>query len=199
MPDTESGMDVDEYGCVIDTDGDGVPDKLDKCAYTPVGARVNELGCPDSDGDGVFDNEDKCTDTPKGALVDNVGCPKDSDEDGVPDYLDECPNTPSGEQVDDKGCSTKKDTVMVKETISLSGDTNFEFNKANLLPQAYQILDPLAESMKQNPDTRWKIEGHTDAVGSDAYNTELSRKRQSVVDYLVNKGVEEAGQNSSFK
>ena len=190
-PDTKSGMDVDEYGCVIDTDGDGVPDQFDKCAYTPVGARVNELGCPDSDGDGVFDNEDKCTDTPKGALVDNVGCPKDSDGDGVPDYLDECPNTPSGEQVDDKGCSTKKDTVMVKETVTLSGDTNFEFNKANLLPQAYQILDPLAESMKQNPDTRWKIEGHTDAVGSDSYNTELSRKRaQSVVDYLVNKGIE---------
>jgi OmpA-OmpF porin, OOP family len=189
-PNTEKGMSVDEHGCVVDTDGDGVIDAHDRCPNTPKGVAVNEFGCPDSDGDGVPDNEDKCPDTPKGVQVDDRGCPKDSDGDGVPDYRDDCPNTPRGEQVDERGCSTLKDTVIVKETITLSGDTNFEFNKSDLLPSAYKVLDDLAESMNANPNTRWRVEGHTDAVGSDSYNRELSRKRaESVVNYLASKGV----------
>lgn len=187
-PNTKSGMVVDTLGCVIDTDGDGVPDNLDKCPNTPAASRVNELGCPDSDVDGVFDNEDKCTDTPKGAQVDSTGCPKDSDKDGVFDYLDKCPNTPAGTQVDTTGCA-KADTV--KKEITLSGDTNFEYGKANLLPSAYPVLDQLAQSMKDNPETRWRIEGHTDSKGSESYNMKLSGARaQSVVDYIVSKGIE---------
>jgi OOP family OmpA-OmpF porin len=150
--------------------------------------QVNDEGCPDTDGDGVYDNNDKCPETPKGAAVDETGCPKDSDKDGVPDYKDKCPNTPAGKQVDETGCA-KADTVVKK--ITLSGDTNFEFNKASLLPNAYPTLDNLAKTMKDNPNTRWKIEGYTDAVGSESYNMELSRKRaQSVVDYLINKGID---------
>jgi OmpA-OmpF porin, OOP family len=59
---------------------------------------------PDSDGDGVPDELDKCPDTPKGVKVDRKGCPEDSDKDGVPDYLDKCPNTPMGVPVDKSGC-----------------------------------------------------------------------------------------------
>jgi len=184
-PNTESGMEVDENGCTIDSDGDGVPDKLDKCPNTPKGVAVNETGCPDSDADGVYDDVDKCPGTPEGAPVDASGCPKDSDGDGVPDYKDECPNTPAGTQVDAVGCA-KADTV----SIVLKGDTNFEFNKADLLPSAYPVLDELAETIKRNPDKRWTVEGHTDAIGSESYNMDLSgRRSQAVVDYLVSKGV----------
>ena len=42
---------------------------------------------PDSDGDGVPDNLDRCPDTPRGVRVDDVGCPLDSDGDGVPEHL----------------------------------------------------------------------------------------------------------------
>jgi len=189
-PNTPSGMEVDEFGCVIDSDKDGVPDKIDKCPNTPVGAKVNEIGCPDSDGDGVFDNEDKCPDTPAGAPVELDGCPKDSDRDGVPDYKDECPNTPAGKQVDDKGCAMP-DTIKIVKEITLRGDTNFEFNKAELLPAAYPILNELAETMKKNPETRWRIEGHTDAIGSDSYNMDLSRRRaESVLNYLLSQGID---------
>jgi OOP family OmpA-OmpF porin len=60
----------------IDTDGDGVPDHLDKCPGTPKGLKVDARGCMlDSDGDGVPDFFDKCPDTPRGAKVDSVGCP----------------------------------------------------------------------------------------------------------------------------
>lgn len=188
-PNTKRGLEVDENGCPVDSDKDGVPNDRDKCPNTPAGVRVNENGCPDSDNDGVFDDRDKCADTPANAPVDDNGCPKDSDNDGVPDYKDKCPNTPAGEQVDENGCSTKP--KVIKEPIVLSGDTNFEFNKSTLLPNAYPVLNKLAGSMKENPETRWRIEGHTDAVGSDQYNMKLSRERaQAVADYLASQGVD---------
>jgi outer membrane protein OmpA-like peptidoglycan-associated protein len=184
-PNTAAGLEVDENGCVIDADGDGVQDNRDRCPNTPKGTKVNEFGCPDSDNDGVYDNDDKCPNTPSGAPVDERGCPKDSDGDGVPDFKDECPNTPKGIQVDSRGCA-KADTV----SMILEGDTNFEFNKADLLPAAYPELDNLVVVMKDNPNTNWSIIGHTDSKGSDNYNTDLSRRRsQSVVNYFVSKGI----------
>ena len=93
-----------------DTDGDGVPDKKDKCPGTPKGAKVDATGCPlDSDGDGVYDGLDQCDNTPKGATVDAKGCPSDSDGDGVVDGIDQCPDTPKGAQVDAKGCPRDSD------------------------------------------------------------------------------------------
>ena len=74
---TPAGVKVDKYGCPLDTDGDGVPDYLDKCPDTPAGVKVNKDGCPlDTDGDGVTDEHpDKCPDTPAGVKVDADGCP----------------------------------------------------------------------------------------------------------------------------
>ena len=70
---------VDEFGCPSDSDGDGVPDYLDKCGSTPIGAPVDANGCPkDSDKDGVADYLDKCPDTPLDTKADENGCPIDS-------------------------------------------------------------------------------------------------------------------------
>jgi OOP family OmpA-OmpF porin len=44
-PETPKGVKVDETGCPLDSDGDGVPDYQDKCPKTPTGAKVNEAGC----------------------------------------------------------------------------------------------------------------------------------------------------------
>jgi OOP family OmpA-OmpF porin len=91
---------------------------------------------------------------------------------------------------------TQHDTVVVKqpseiESVVLNGDANFEFNKSNLLPNAYVVLDSLINTMKAHTDYKWEVGGYTDAIGSDNYNIKLSQKRaQSVVDYLVSKGVE---------
>lgn len=152
----------------------------------------------DSDGDGVPDYMDECPGTPAGVAVDATGCPLDSDGDGVPDYLDKCPNTPAGVQVDSTGCPIKKaqDTVVVTqpaeiESLVLSGDANFEFNKSKLLPNAYAVLDSLVGTMKAHPAYKWEVGGYTDAIGSASYNKKLSQRRaQSVVDYLVSQGVQ---------
>ncbi|MCK5427423.1 MAG: OmpA family protein, partial [Thermodesulfovibrionia bacterium] len=72
-----------------------------------------------SDGDGVPDYMDKCPGTPAGVSVDSSGCPPDSDGDGVPDYLDKCPDTPKGVAVDSKGCPppVKEVKVIVLEDV----------------------------------------------------------------------------------
>jgi OOP family OmpA-OmpF porin len=195
-PNTPLGVKVDEFGCPLDSDGDGVPDYLDKCPNTPAGVKVDATGCPlDSDGDGVPDYLDKCPNTPAGVKVDATGCPLDSDGDGVPDYLDKCPNTPAGVQVDADGCPIKKETVVIVqppeiESLVLSGDANFEFNKAALLPNAYPVLDSLVGTMKKHNEYKWEVGGYTDGVGSVNYNLGLSQRRaQAVVDYLITKGV----------
>jgi len=96
---------------IRDSDGDGVPDYLDKCPNTPKGVVIDEEGCPlDSDHDGVPDFRDKCPGTPKGAKVDKYGCAIDSDHDGVPDSFDKCPNTPFGVKVDKNGCPLDADS-----------------------------------------------------------------------------------------
>jgi len=92
-----------------DADGDGVPDKIDRCPDTPKGLPVDAFGCPvDSDNDGVVDYLDKCPDTPPGVKVDTAGCPIDSDRDGVPDSRDKCPDTHIGVKVDAAGCPFEK-------------------------------------------------------------------------------------------
>src|SRR5438874_1988457 len=88
-----------------DADRDGVTDHTDACPDTPLGATVDNHGCPsDSDSDGVLNGIDKCPETPVGATVDATGCPKDSDGDKVLDGIDQCPDTPAGVAVDAKGC-----------------------------------------------------------------------------------------------
>lgn len=193
-PDTPEGVVVDKSGCPVDTDGDGVPDYLDKCPGTHSGFPVDEKGCPlDSDNDGVLDPFDKCPDTPQNILVDDNGCPKDSDNDGIPDYLDKCPNTPAGIKVDADGCPEEKIPESSQEQFFiLQGMTTFELGKSVLTENAKKELRRLAEIIKKYPDSKWRIEGHTDSQGSTEFNKKLSQERADAVKkYLVSLGVPE--------
>ncbi len=69
-------------------------------------------------------------------------------------------------------------------------DVNFEFDKASLTPSASSILDNAAAVINEFPAVRYRIDGHTDSIGSHAYNEDLSRRRASRVrDYLEARGV----------
>ena len=64
---------------------------------------------------------------------------------------------------------------------------NFEFNSARLSPDSLEQLQQLATALNSEEilPYRIKVTGHTDAVGSDAYNMDLSKRRaQAVVSYL---------------
>jgi outer membrane protein OmpA-like peptidoglycan-associated protein len=95
---------------IPDSDGDGILNNRDRCANTPAGAQVNDLGCPaDSDGDGVANGIDRCPNTAVGAIVDAAGCTRDSDGDNIADGIDKCPDTPAGVLVDSNGCPRDSD------------------------------------------------------------------------------------------
>ncbi|MFV2073133.1 MAG: OmpA family protein [Thermoanaerobaculales bacterium] len=194
-----------------DEDGDGVPDHLDRCPYTPQGVAVDEEGCPlDSDGDGVPDYLDKCPGTPKGIAVDARGCPVDSDGDGVPDYLDRCPETPKGAKVDAEGCPLDSDGDGVPDYLDrcpgtpkgvpvdehgcppkgievvgdewmVRGKVLFALNSADLRPEANELLAKVADFLKKNPQYLVEIQGNTDNTGPKAWNMLLSEMRAESV------------------
>jgi OOP family OmpA-OmpF porin len=168
-----------------DSDGDGVVDASDKCPGTLKGVKVDSSGCPlDSDGDGVYDHLDKCPGTPKGVTVDGNGCPPDSDGDGIYDYLDKCPDTPKGIAVDSQGCD-------LKMTLHI----NFDLNQAVIKPEFKDELKKAAVFIEVNKDIPYVlVAGHTDALGTDAYNQKLSERRaEAVRQYLIEKhGVDAA-------
>jgi OOP family OmpA-OmpF porin len=70
-------------------------------------------------------------------------------------------------------------------------DVLFDFDKSTIKPEAAAILDRLVAFMNENKDKRANLSGHTDSVGTDAYNQKLSERRvDSVRSYVVGKGVE---------
>jgi len=67
---------------------------------------------------------------------------------------------------------------------------NFDFNKSNIKREFVPVLDEAAQILKDNASINVTIEGHTDSIGSDAYNQRLSERRaMAVKHYLVSKGV----------
>jgi OmpA-OmpF porin, OOP family len=175
-----------------DSDGDGVIDSVDQCPGTPRGMVVDGRGCPlppDSDGDGVTDDRDACPNTPPGTIVDSKGCPlpkpeppKDTDGDGVTDDKDVCPNTPRGVRVDATGCAIEQVIVLP--------DVTFEFASSTLTAMARNTLNNVAQGLAGQANLQLAICGHTDSVGSAAYNLKLSRERaNSVRAYLISQGV----------
>ncbi len=174
-----------------DSDGDGVIDTLDKCPGTPAGVAVDGDGCPlDTDKDGVVDYLDKCPNTPVGVRVDVKGCPLDSDNDGVADYLDKCPGTPAGVTVDAKGCPVEVAKKFCDKPAVIA--VSFDTNKADIKARYHVELDTLGNFLKEFPNSKGTIEGHTDADGSKAANLKLSQNRaDSVRNYIITKfGIE---------
>lgn len=108
--------------------------------------------------------------------------PRDSDGDGVTDDRDRCPDTPPGVAVDPDGCTRRG-------SATLQGVT-FEFNSSVLTNESRPVLDAVAADLKRYPRLKIELQGHTDSVGNDAYNLQLSQRRaQAVRDYLIAQGV----------
>jgi len=194
----------DDDGCPdLDNDNDGIPDKEDKC---PIHAEdkdgfQDEDGCPDPDNDedDILDSDDTCLNDAedKDKFQDEDGCPDlDNDEDGLPDSDDKCPNDPEtyNGTDDEDGCPDKGDYDLINVTdteIQLKQTIFFETGKDRILPQSFRLLNEVAQAMKDMPQLKVFINGHTDSVGNDASNMKLSQARaNSVRNYLAKQGVD---------
>ncbi len=170
---------------IVDTDGDGVMDRLDKCPNTPKGTKVDGSGCklPEPVKQTII----KQMIEPAPMSFDNNECPiktdlPDRDRDGVEDAIDQCPNTPCDFSVDKKGCP-------VKAILRIHFDTD----KADIRPESRPKVDKFAEFLIHNKGSLVRIEGHTDWRGSDEYNMILSKKRaESIQRALIEDGVSPA-------
>jgi len=211
-------------GCPPDQDLDGVPDGIDKCPQVS-GIKENN-GCPaDADQDGIYDNEDRCPEI--AGVEANDGCPSDQDRDGVYDKVDKCPDEkgPSsndgcplaladkdGDGVPDtedkcpnkagpaasKGCPEIEMTVAEKKVIEEAiSSVVFLPASANLTEYSKGLVIKIAALMKKYPDTKLKISGHTDSLGQENDNLELSRNRAAICLLLIAKQGIDKGRMSS--
>ncbi len=108
-------------------------------------------------------------------------CANDSDGDGVTDDRDECPGTPPNTKVDQRGCIAE---INVPDVL-------FDFNKATLKPGFSELLTGLYQEYQGQVKPQVIIvTGHTDSIGSDAYNQRLSLARaQAVKQAMINMGI----------
>jgi len=196
---------------VQDTDGDGIPDDIDRCPLDPEDKDgfQDEDGCPDpdNDGDGIVDAMDACPNNP--GPLENRGCPVlDRDGDGIPDAEDRCPDQPGPREnggcpdVDtdrdgipdrlDKcpldpglppdGCPKKYTLVEVKrDRIEIRQQVKFATNKYAVLRASHALLDQVVQVLNDYPRMKLRVEGHTDNVGKDAANMKLSQRRAASV------------------
>ena len=75
--------------------------------------------------------------------------------------------------------------------LTMSSEVSFDFNSANIKSTFQFSLNKIADIMSRYPQTQIVVVGHTDNVGSDQYNLELSlRRANAVADYLIVRGVE---------
>ncbi|MCK6586560.1 MAG: OmpA family protein, partial [Polyangiaceae bacterium] len=191
------------YGCA-DGDGDGVPNPIDKCldAAEDTDGFEDTDGCPDPDNDkdGIPDDGDECIDVPeiKNGFKDEDGCPDevpDTDKDGIADTKDKCPKVPENLNgfEDDDGCPDKGPTLVqiTESEIKILQKVEFATGSDKITGAvSFAVLDAVTSVLRIRPEIMLvEVAGHTDNVGNEKQNIDLSQKRaDAVVAYLTTKG-----------
>ena len=133
--------------------------------------------------------------TPKKNVVNSIKIapaspyPKDDDKDGVVNSLDKCLTTDLGATVDSKGCEVLVTPVDL--------GINFDTNSAKINSNEIVKFDKYVTYLNDLPETKIILEAHTDSVGSEKYNLDLSKKRAaSAKQQLIFMGIESDRINS---
>ncbi len=194
-------------GCpASDDDHDNVYGADDLCPTDAAGEHPNpeRAGCPDADGDsdGVFDHGDQCPAEAAGLHPDpaRAGCPlPDRDHDSIPDATDACPDRPGAPSstAARNGCPGL--LVIENGALRILRPVFFAPNRDAILPASTPVLNAMADALRTTTEIRRvSIEGHTDDVGADEANLDLSRRRAAaVVRWLTTTGRVDAGRLAS--
>ncbi|MFO0751066.1 MAG: OmpA family protein [Myxococcota bacterium] len=197
---------------LLDTDGDGILDNADACPLKP--GKPSAQGCPDADEDTIADDDDRCPndagpkeqkgcpDKDGDTLVDIddrcptepgkpefKGCP-DDDDDKIANLDDKCPKIPG--QAEFGGCPPPPPPELVKKFSGAIKGITFERDKDVIRKTSFATLDEAVKVLKDYPQIRLLIEGHTSSEGTREHNLDLSdRRAKSVKAYLIAAGIGE--------
>ncbi|MEN2281932.1 OmpA family protein [Algoriphagus sp. SE2] len=147
----------------------------------------------DSDGDGVPDYLDKESNTPVGARVSTQGITLDSDNDGTPDHIDKCPFLPGPASTNGCPVQEVKEEVDFLRKAINDGFVNVYFAFDSAKPLSYSISSAhyISNFLKRNPGVSLEVKGYADELGSEDYNIKLSERRaKAVYDIIVSSGID---------
>ncbi len=95
------------------------------------------------------------------------------------------------DQLQGTGVSVTRDGTNI--SLNMPGNLTFSTGSSEVSPSFYSILNSVVLVFKEFPKTTIRVAGHTDSVGSESFNLELSQKRaQAVASYFTAQGVEHA-------
>jgi OOP family OmpA-OmpF porin len=142
-----------------------------------------QMAYVDTDADGIYDHVDKCPATPHNVSVNMFGCAPDLDRDGVIDVLDQCPGTHAKTKVDKYGC--RINPIIVEKSQKYQTTIQFDYKSAQIKETYHAKLFRITQWMKKMKHPVIIINSHTDNIGSQIYNINLSDKRaDSLKKYL---------------
>ncbi|MEZ4650378.1 MAG: OmpA family protein [Candidatus Eisenbacteria bacterium] len=110
---------------------------------------------------------------------------------GLTLVLASCAKAPQGPSLADQLAGDNRTVTQEARglIVSLPGIL-FDFDKATLRPETISTLEQVAEVLRNYPTLEIRVEGHTDDVGSETYNQDLSERRAlAVADFLVDNGI----------
>lgn len=190
-----------------DTDGDGLKDGDEVLKY-----KTNPLKA-DTDGEGLTDGDEVNGLNVEIKVVGNPVITKlfktdplkvDTDGDGLTDYAEIKTHKTDPLSVDTDGgtigdgvevkrgtdpLDPSDDVIKIDVPIVLEGIT-FAFDKSDITPESDKVLMGALKTLQIHTDIIVEISGHTDNVGSNAYNQKLSQRRADAVKaWLVSKGI----------
>lgn len=174
-------------GFTDDADNDGVSDAFDKSPNTPLGVAVDGSGnALDVDMDNVPDYRDADPFSNRGAQVDENGVELDDDKDGVPNSIDLESNTPVGTMVNQFGINISSNTYVSAGGMIYFPSIYFNLGSAIVGNSNENRIATMALMLKNNPDIKLNVVGHTDNIGTPRFNKRLGLKRaNAVINYLV--------------
>ena len=147
----------------------------------------------DSDGDGVPDYLDKEPNTPAGARVNSAGTTLDSDGDGTPDHMDNCPFQPGPASTNGCPVVEEREEVDYLKKAINDGYVNvyYAFDSSKPLGYSVSAANYVSNFLKRNPGVSVEIKGYADELGPEDYNMKLSESRaKAVYDLMVAAGVD---------
>lgn len=200
---SEAGLrssDATKNGCPPDADEDGIADAKDACPDKKGVADEDpkKNGCPsDKDGDGVLDAVDACPllAGPANAEAKMNGCPLDPDGDGVKYPADACPTEAGPANADPKQNGCPKYARLEGDEIVITTQVRFisgGYKKSETVdPVSDDLMNEIKTVINKHPEiVKIEVQGHTDDMGNEKFNMELSQTRADAVrKWLVDAGI----------